>query len=68
MGSGEWYVTERKSYRMAGITEGADGEVVKAKARNLEAQVASRIFLVIWEGFLDRILSDAENYCEVWSR
>jgi hypothetical protein len=55
VGAGAWYVTERKSYRMAGITEGADGEVVKVKGRNLEAQDASRVFLVIWEGFLDFI-------------
>lgn len=65
---GEWYVTERKSYRMAGITEVVDGEVTKVKARNLEAQLTSRIFLVLWEGFLDFIPSDAGKHCEVCSR
>lgn len=50
MGAEEWYVTERKSYRVASIAEGADGEVVEVKARNLEAQVALRIFLAMWEG------------------
>ena len=29
--------------------------IVKVKGRNLEAQDASRVFLVIWEGFLDFI-------------